>query len=1015
MASISGRVKNVVTGQYLNKVRITVKGTDIVVFTDAAGGYRIVNLPGGPITLEVFYTDLDVQEIQLNVPDGASLEQNVDLTSVVRYGKDPAVVKLNPFVVAADKETDAQAIAINEQRFAPNIKNVLSTDSLGGVMVSSVGEFLKFIPGVTAEYDNADILGISVRGIGGAMTSFSTDGAPMVTAWSSGTRSFQVKTLSLNDISRIEVTKVPTPSSPADSLAGSVNMVSKSAFERSRAELRYGVTLVGNSEDLTFNKTPHSNGDKNTRKIHPGFDFDYTLPIGKNFGIVVTGMQSNKYNEQHYARTAYNNGGTATGASISRPYFQTFLLLDGPRDQTNNTLNIKADWRVTPQSVLSAGALFNRATTIIGTLQWFPDAGTIGTPTVATGTPFSYGNDYTIGATGRGGVNVAATGQTFKGGAIATNLNYRFDNATWRVEAGISQSASDISRVNRAHGHFQQVNASLTVPVRITFSGINRTRPGNIQAFDASNREIDIYNIDSYRLGNASELPYTNEAGIRSQNLSVRRRLDLFPFPASLQIGGLHRLQTQDTRSETVGWTYNGPDGNPATLDDHGARFLQMQVYVNQDAHYGFKSIPWVSPSRAFAAFLANPALYSQSPAQIATQEDTRLTNSEYIEEEVWAPYLQAEASLFKNRLKVLTGVRFETTTDRGEGSLFDPNAVFVRNPDGTFARNAAGQQIRKPEAGAAGSVEQVRLTRKERAARSGRTYDGYYPSLHLTYDIKENFMARAAYAKTYGRPDFVDVIPRTTISEANLTEEQLADPSVIRGTLTVRNPSLKPWSADNYDLSFEYYTPQGGLFSAGVFLKEIKNFFGASVRLATAADLEAVGLDPRYVGWNLSTKFNAGDARITGAEFNIRQSLRTLGQWGGYFTVFANGTKLKLEGNQQASFTSFIPESGNWGFTFTRKQVTVTARWNYRGLDKRTAQPLFGPDGYQYYKARTSLDLSAAYQLTRRLALAATVNNVFNVPQVVLNYGSSTPDYARQFQTQEYGVAISVGLKGTF
>jgi outer membrane receptor protein involved in Fe transport len=212
-----------------------------------------------------------------------------------------------------------------------------------------------------------------------------------------------------------------------------------------------------------------------------------------------------------------------------------------------------------------------------------------------------------------------------------------------------------------------------------------------------------------------------------------------------------------------------------------------------------------------------------------------------------------------------------------------------------------------------------------------------------------------------------------------------------------------------------EYYTPQGGLFSAGVFLKEIKNFFGAAVRLATAADLEAVGLEPQYVGWNLSTKFNAGDASITGGEINLRHSLRALGQWGSYFTVFANATKLKLEGSPGANFTSFIPESGNWGLSFSRKRISTTARWNYRGLDKRTAQPLFGLDGYQYIKARTSLDLSVAYQLTPRLSLSASGTNVFDTPQVRMNYGSVTPDYARQSVLAEYGVAIAVGIKGSF
>ena len=94
-------------------------------------------------------------------------------------------------------------------------------------------------------------------------------------------------------------------------------MVTKSAFERSKARLNYGFTVIANSENLTWKKTPHSNGDHPTRKIQPGFEFDYTLPVNKNFGVVVTGMQSNKYNEQHLSTTLFNAGGAGTGASGS--------------------------------------------------------------------------------------------------------------------------------------------------------------------------------------------------------------------------------------------------------------------------------------------------------------------------------------------------------------------------------------------------------------------------------------------------------------------------------------------------------------------------------------------------------------------------------------------------------------------------------------------------------------------------------------------------------------------------
>jgi len=54
--------------------------------------------------------------------------------------------------VSASRETDGDAIAINEQRYAPNLKNVVAADSLGDVMDGNVGEFLKFLPGVVPEY-----------------------------------------------------------------------------------------------------------------------------------------------------------------------------------------------------------------------------------------------------------------------------------------------------------------------------------------------------------------------------------------------------------------------------------------------------------------------------------------------------------------------------------------------------------------------------------------------------------------------------------------------------------------------------------------------------------------------------------------------------------------------------------------------------------------------------------------------------------------------------------------------
>ncbi len=1014
--TVSGRVKNAATGQYLNNARVTVPGSDVVAFSDATGEFQLANLPAGSVALDIFFTDLDAQRINVNVIAGQTVTQDVALTSVSRYGADPNVVRAKPYIVAADKETNAAAIAANEQRFAPNLKNVVATDSLGDVLGSNVGEFLKLLPGVTGEYSGTEIIGISIRGLGSGMTSFTSNGAPVVGAFfvggvAGGGRDFNINTMAMNDISRVEVTKVPTPANAADSLAGSVNLISKSAFERSRAEFRYGLTLTSSDENLTLRKTPHSNGDHLTRKTLPSYNFDYALPVNQRFGLMVAGAQSNKFNEQHHSTMTFSGAGTATGASFARPYLQSYALIDSPRSQMRSNLSLKADWRVTPKSVLSLSSQWNRYRNWIGALTWTFSPGTIGTPTPATGVPFSSGDNFVVGATGRGSVTTSGGGQTTGGEGLATSLQYRYDDGTWKIEGGLSDSASEIFRRNLAGGHFGLVTGNLIDPVRVSLTGFDAVRPAEIRTFGATNREVDVYELANYRITTANDTPVENRASVRSGNLNLRRSLRWFPFPAALQIGGAHRIQTLDARRGNINWTFNGPDGNPATVEN--AAPYQMRVYVNEDSHYGFRNVPWISPTGTWTAFQANPVLFSQTPAQVVAAETFRITNSERIEESVSAYYLQAEARLLHNRLRILTGVRREQTVDEGEGMLFDPNAVFVRNANGSFARTAQGARIRRSEAGAVGSLEEMRLVRKERAYRANRSYDGLYPSLHLTYDIRENFLARAAYARTYGRPDFTDIIPSATINELDLGAETSADPTVAKGTITVRNTGLRPWTADNLDLSLEYYSEKGGMISGGVFLKEIRDFFGDDVRLATLADLEQVGLDAQYVGWNLATKFNSGDARIQGAEINLRHSLRHLGGWGRYLTVFANATQLKLQGDQQASFSSFIPRSANWGFSFGRERVTWVAKWNHRGQDKRVAQPLFGPDGFEYFKARTTLDLNLTVQLSRRFSLVANANNVFNVPQTVLRYGSQTPAYARQWRRSEYGVALALGVRG--
>lgn len=547
-------------------------------------------------------------------------------------------------------------------------------------------------------------------------------------------------------------------------------------------------------------------------------------------------------------------------------------------------------------------------------------------------------------------------------------------------------------------------------PVRVTFEGITPERPNRIRVFDNTNRELDINDINNYRLNATNAVNSTDyrdhKENVFGSDLSLKRRLSVFDIPGSVQIGGLYRAQDRDRRSTTRQWNYNPPDGNPSP-----APFL-AQIYKNRPNYFGFDNIPWTATSRAVEAWKKNPDLFFQTPAQLVAAAQAQIVGSEWLRESVTAFYTQAEARLFKNRLTVLTGVRYEKTHDKGEGPINDPGAVWVRDPDGSFAHIGTAR-IRKPEAGAVGSMEELRLIRQERKNLGNRSYDGYYPSLHLTFNATQNFLIRAAYAKTYGRPDFVNIVPNATITENDI--EFSTDPNALPGTIAVRNTGLQPWKADNYDISAEYYTDNGGLITGGVFRKDITGFFGTLQTLATEEILEDFGLDPRYVGWRLNSTINSGDARVQGVELNVRQSLAPLGKFGRYFSVFANATKLRLQGSRTADFNRFLPKSANWGFTFQKNPITFMAKWHHRGEQNRGPSTAQGPFAIAYQDARTTLDVNLSYQAFKRLSVFVNSRNVTNVHFNQSRYQADTPEYARRSSSNSYGAQWAFGVKGTF
>lgn len=1011
--TVEGRVLNESSGRYIDNARVLVEGTQLETLTDSFGQYRLLDVPAGDVRLRVLYVGLAPGAATLTLTPGGSVSRDF---SLARPGESPAsgTTRLNAFTVTAERESNNQAIAINEQRNSANLKTVVATELVGDLATDNVAEVMKYLPGVTLD-GVSEASGVQVRGFAAGFTTVMSNGALVSSASPDPSRYTSVGDFSANSVSRVEVTKVPTPEMPASSLGGTVNLVPKSAFESSRPVFKYRTYVsVHSDEPNIFQKTPGPR-DEQSYKGLPSVELSYTLPINRDLGISLNAVTTNQYsgvkNELSSTWRFISPAPSAAAPNVATPaapYFQSMSYGPQPRTIWRKGGGLQLDWRPAKDHVLSFGLQYNLSANLQDALLQVPTVGSSESSAVVGGQFLTYGPTFTYGATGRGSNNQQKYTYDQSNSLGVLNLNHRYNGRLWQIDGGVSGSLSKTWWRDLGRGHFFNVRTSLTGVSRILFDGIGKPSLANkITALDAAGNPLDWEKLSSYRIGVVESAPRDGRNTLNMARLNLRRSLPL-PFEASVKFGGYYAVDNRDSLRTLNSYTFVGPDGIAGTADDSAAPYLDAKSDVEKWRFV--RRQEFISSYKVADTFKSNPNYFIQTPAQLVANEVNRITRSYDLSERIATAYIQGEARVWSNRVRILTGVRFEQTQDLGHGPLFDPNGVFQRDAAGRLLR-VNGAFVRKPEAGAAGSLQELPFIRRERGSTSDRTFSGYYPSLHLTGNVTANFLVRAAYAETFGRPDLTAILPNTTIG----TEALQPAPGAPPGNITVTNGGLKPYSAKNYDLSFEYYFEKGGVLSAGVFRKDLRDFFGTLNTLATPELLEQFGLDPGYVGWNLQSQINVGSARISGVEFNYSQSLAFL-PWGGrYLNAFANYTRLQLEGSNETDFTGFVPESASLGLTYSRKPVVFTARWNYRGLERRGLVGSTLPGGFNYLLPFPSVDLSFEYQISRRVSIFGSSRNIFNTGRLFQRWTEASPEYSRYYRSSPVGVQSAIGIKGTF
>lgn len=994
VGSIEGRIQNSASSNFLGNARVTIEGTSLETFTSDSGDFRLPGVPSGEAVVSVSYRGFQRQSKAVTVVAGQIIRQDFSLR-LVEMEWDDDVVELDEFTVTQE-QLSTEALAMNEQRVADNIKSVVSFEEFGNMGEGNPGEFLKYVPGVYVTFGPAIATRATIRGFPGSGTLVMVDGSPI--ASSSGDRTFELTGASTGNIDRLEVTKSPTPDMPANAIGGAINIKGKSAFSVSKPVLKYSTYFTFNriSENPSFSSPSFSKqlgAEPRTTvaPIQPGFDLTYLLPVNDTVGFTFSASSSKRYYDQDYNYAYWNLAEDTLYRTMKRssnPLYER-QLISGAMDWKigkHGTLRLTTQYSSNDSS--SAQADNSRA---------------FGGTSAAT-SPDGDQNS-TQGKANRATIISNAGGFKISRNTALTSLSYKHLGDDWKFELNGSYSVSERRRNDMEAGFFSGMNARYT---KVTLDGSGFAEIGNgllprVDSATKGGNAINVFDAGDMALNGSNGQYLYVDNNLRSARFSAERTFDT-EIPFKVKVG----LSVTEDEVDRRGFNSTYALKTPASLGAKTARNLGLlaeefsATMQWRDIDGNVAPTTFISPAKLFGLYESNPDYFVLNESS----QHTRIVNgSRFITEQISAAFVRFDTKLLNDRLRIVTGVRYEKTEDDALGPLDDITRTFQKDSSGNILTDPNGNPIKL----AGSSLDLLRLRKVERGSETKRDYDGFYPSMNATYSFSDALLLRAAYARTIARPNYPSIIPNINLPDSTDIDAR---------TIKVTNSGLTAATSDSFDLSLEYYGDQGTFLSGGVFHKKMSNFISSISTTATQELLDIYGIPSEYLDYDIATQTNLGDADVTGAELAVRQPLMFLPEWARGLSLFANGTFLKRGGEHAEDLNEFAERTFNGGLSFTRSKLQVKLNVHYTGkvqLRRISPSAVVPVDTFRYVAPQTIVDLSIDYRLRKWLSFYVSAQNLGQSAKVTAVANADTPAYARGFVFQRVGARFTVGMKGTF
>src|ERR1700687_1403058 len=220
--------KGIIRGHVTDATGATLVGAQVIlqqngasVVTDAQGRFFLNDLDPGTYTVEISYVGFTPVKKDAEVVAGqtASLDTKMEVESV------------NLQVLVTADRAAGEAEAVNRERNADNIVQVLPADVIRSLPNANMADALGRLPSVSIERDEGEGKYVQVRGTEPRLTNTTIDGVN-VPSPESGVRQIKFDAIPADIVESVEINKTLQANMDGDGIGGSINLVTKTATEK---------------------------------------------------------------------------------------------------------------------------------------------------------------------------------------------------------------------------------------------------------------------------------------------------------------------------------------------------------------------------------------------------------------------------------------------------------------------------------------------------------------------------------------------------------------------------------------------------------------------------------------------------------------------------------------------------------------------------------------------------------------------------------------------------------------